>query len=140
MLVEFPINSSRCELVVSMVVTSCTVPPLVLRPVPACNMFICCVFDILLVVDIPLVVYAGIFVETTIPLLDEGEDAEFGRSDPPFPLTLRPTLPQVEATDGGEQVFVSITQLAYLFVGLALRLAKLARSLDLRYCNCSSWL
>ena len=91
-------------------------------------------------VEMPLVVYAAQCVEATIPTLDEGDDAEFGRTDPPFPLALRPTLPQVEATDGGEQVLVSITQLAYLFVGLALRFAKLAWSLDLRYCACSSWL
>ena len=137
---ELPIKSSRCELFVSIVVTSCMVPPLVLRPVPGCKILICCVFGILHEVEIPWTVYAGQLVEATTPILDEGEEAEFGRSDPPFPLALRPTLPQVEATDGGEQVLVSITQLAYLLVGLALRFAKFAASLDLRYCNCSSWL
>jgi hypothetical protein len=133
-------KSSCCELLVSIVVTSCIVPPLVFRPVPGCNIVIWCVFDILQVVGIPVFEYAWPLFEATIPILEEGEDAEFWSTVPPLPLALSPTLPHVEATEGGEQVLVSITQLAYLLVGLALRLAKFARSFDRRYCNCSSWL
>ena len=139
LLVEFAMNSSRCELDVSMVATSCIVPPLVFNPVPGCKTAIWCVLDRLQVVGIPVFEYAEQLVEAATPMLEEGEDAEFW-STLLLPLTLNPTLPHVEATDGGEQVLVSITQLAYLLVGLLLRFAKFARSFERRYCNCSSWL
>ena len=53
LLVEFAMNSSRCELDVSMVATSCIVPPLVFKPVPGCNVVIC-VFAILQAVEMPV--------------------------------------------------------------------------------------
>ena len=77
LLVEFAMNSSRCELDVSMVATSCIVPPLVFNPVPGCRTAIWCVLDRLQVVGIPVFEYAEQLVEAATPMLEEGEDAEF---------------------------------------------------------------
>ena len=73
-----------------------------------------------------------------MPILEEGDEEDAGSIAPALLVPLIPTLPQVDDTDGGEQVFESIIQFAYLLVGLALRLAKFARSFERRYCSCSS--